>query len=166
MLIDLSVNSTSHHLEAEDRTLLIDALVEVGARAIPEGCSEGMCGSCTVLADGEPIRSCTALAAEMSDVDITTVEGLNAPNEQVLTDLQQAFSRAGALQCGYCTPGMLMIGTWLAARHRDQTAPISESAVRRAINGNLCRCTGYEPIVAALREYVDSQLTTHIDEPA
>ncbi|OZC95418.1 hypothetical protein CH275_26920 [Rhodococcus sp. 06-235-1A] len=166
MLIDLSVNDTPHQIEAEDRTLLIDALAEVGARAIPEGCSEGMCGSCTVLADGEPIRSCTALAAEMSEVDITTTEGLNSPDEQVLTDLQQAFSRAGALQCGYCTPGMLMVGAWLAARHRDETDPISGAVVRRAINGNLCRCTGYEPIVAALCDYIDNQRTPHIDESA
>lgn len=109
-----------------------------------EGCGEGVCGSCTVLLDGAPVRACLTLALEADGCRVTTVEGLAEGEE--LSDLQQSFIDHGAVQCGFCTPGMLMSATALLARDGSP----DRTAVRTAISGNICRCTGYAKIVDAV----------------
>ena len=121
--------------------LLRDQLELTGTKG---GCGEGVCGTCTVLVDGEPVRACLMLAAHLRGRQLTTVEGLERAG--ALDPLQEAFVRHGAAQCGYCTPGMLMTASALLATRR----PVSEHEVREALSGNLCRCTGYQKIVEAV----------------
>jgi carbon-monoxide dehydrogenase small subunit len=128
-----------------NRTLLEVLREDLELTGTKEGCGEGVCGSCTVLWNGSPIRSCLTLAAEMRGAEITTVEGLRR-SDGTLDPLQQAFIDHGAVQCGFCTPGMLM-----AARAFLNREPVpDEAAVREAIGGNICRCTGYAKIVEAI----------------
>jgi aerobic-type carbon monoxide dehydrogenase small subunit (CoxS/CutS family) len=110
-----------------------------------EGCSTGDCGACTVLLDGEPISSCLKLAAEVEGQQVITIEGLGT--EDALAPLQKAFIAIGALQCGFCTPGMLMSATALLMKHPHPT----EAEIRTALSGNLCRCTGYDKIIRAVQ---------------
>ena len=145
--VELTVNGVAARVELEARTLLVDALrdrLELTGTHI--GCEQGACGACTVLMDGEPILSCLLLAAQAEGSSVETVEGLADEDGRELNDLQAAFHRRHALQCGYCTPGMLMLAT---ALRRRGLAP-SEEAVRQALIGNVCRCTGYQPIVDAV----------------
>jgi carbon-monoxide dehydrogenase small subunit len=121
--------------------LLRDGLALTGTKY---GCGEGVCGTCTVLLDGEPVRACLVLAARLDGRALDTVEGLE--RDGVLHPLQDAFAREGAVQCGYCTPGMLLAARALLAAHAAPT----EAQVREALSGNLCRCTGYVKIVAAV----------------
>ena len=121
--------------------LLRDGLTLTGTKY---GCGEGVCGTCTVLLDGEPIRACLVLAARLVGRALLTVEGLE--RDGALDPLQEAFVRAGAAQCGYCTPGMLLAARALLAERPSPT----EQEVREALSGNLCRCTGYVKIVAAI----------------
>jgi aerobic-type carbon monoxide dehydrogenase small subunit (CoxS/CutS family) len=121
--------------------LLRDRLSLPGAKY---GCGEGVCGTCTVLLDGEPVRACLVLAARLDGRSLTTVEGLD--NGGALHPLQEAFAREGAVQCGYCTPGMLLAAVALLAHRPHPT----EAEVREALAGNLCRCTGYTKIVGAV----------------
>jgi carbon-monoxide dehydrogenase small subunit len=121
--------------------LLRDGL---GLKGTKDGCGEGVCGSCTVLLDGEPIRACLTLAARLRGRRLLTVEGLET--DDVLDPLQEAFARLGAAQCGYCTPGMLLAAKALLATNSTPTA----DEVRHALSGNLCRCTGYVKIVEAV----------------
>jgi aerobic-type carbon monoxide dehydrogenase small subunit (CoxS/CutS family) len=121
--------------------LLRDRLNLAGAKY---GCGEGVCGTCTVLLDGEPVRACLVLAARLDGRALSTVEGLE--RDGVLHPLQEAFAREGAVQCGYCTPGMLLAAAALLA---ERPQP-SEGEVREALAGNLCRCTGYAKIVSAV----------------
>jgi aerobic-type carbon monoxide dehydrogenase small subunit (CoxS/CutS family) len=130
----------------EARLLLSDFLRhELGLTGTHVGCEHGVCGACTVLLDGEPVRSCLMLAPQVEGREVTTVEAL-APSPERLHPLQEAFWDSHALQCGFCTPGILMT---LVAFLRDNPSP-DEHAVRLALSGNLCRCTGYQHIVDAV----------------
>ena len=140
------VNGSEHARTVEARLLLSDFLRhELGLTGTHVGCEHGVCGACTVLLDGEPVRSCLVLAAQVDGRELTTVEGL-APGPERLHPLQEAFWDAHALQCGFCTPGILLT---LVAFLRDNPRP-DEAAVRLALSGNLCRCTGYQHIVDAV----------------
>lgn len=143
--LSLTVNGIKHELEVPANRTLFQLLREdldlVGTK---DACRQGVCGSCTVLVDGVPMRSCLALAVRYQNKHVTTVEGLEADGK--IGVLQQAFIDAGAVQCGYCTPGMLMMATALL---NENPAPTAEE-VREALIGNLCRCTGYAPIIRAV----------------
>ena len=143
--ITLSVNGTRYQRRVESRMLLSDFLRhDLALAGTHVGCEHGVCGACTILLDGRTARSCLMLAVQAHEHEITTVEGL-APNDQELSPLQEAFRDNHGLQCGFCTPGML---TTLVEFLRDNPDP-TEQEVRIAISGNLCRCTGYQNIVAA-----------------
>jgi carbon-monoxide dehydrogenase small subunit len=144
----LTVNGNPYSGEAEPRTLLSDFLRhELGLTGTHVGCEHGVCGACTVLLDGEPVRSCLMLAVQADGRSLTTVEGLAQP-DGTLSPLQQAFTEHHALQCGFCTSGMLMSAE--ALLRSAGGAPLSETAIREGLAGNLCRCTGYAGIVAAV----------------
>jgi carbon-monoxide dehydrogenase small subunit len=143
--ITLTVNGQRYERDAEVRLTLADFLRHtLGLTGTHLGCEHGVCGACTILLDGRTARSCLMLAVQANGHEITTVEGL-APNERELSPLQEAFRDNHGLQCGFCTPGML---TTLTEFLRDNPDP-TEQEVRIAISGNLCRCTGYQGIVAA-----------------
>jgi len=143
--IALAVNGIRHELNVEPRWLLVDVIRDtLGLTGTHIGCEHGVCGTCTVLLDGETIRSCLMLAAGADGSEILTVEGLSGVDG--LSPLQEAFREAQGLQCGFCTPGMLMIAHELL---RENPAP-SEQEIREAIAANLCRCTGYQGIVEAV----------------
>jgi len=143
--VNITVNGEAHGHEVEDRTLLVHYLREqCGLTATNVGCDTTSCGACTVLLDGESVKSCTVLAAQAEGRDVTTVEGLAA--DGTLHPMQQAFQEKHGLQCGFCTPGMVMAGVSLLREHPDPT----EEQVRSNLEGNLCRCTGYHNIVEAV----------------
>jgi carbon-monoxide dehydrogenase small subunit len=144
--IRLSVNGTSYERSVEPRLLLSDFLRHgLGLTGTHVGCEHGVCGACTVIVDGDSIRSCLMLAVQADGASIETVEGLGAVHR--LNALQQAFQERHALQCGFCTPGMLMTITDLVRKY-----PLaSDDEIREGLSGNLCRCTGYEHIVGAVR---------------
>ena len=143
--VELRVNGTSYQLEIEPRRTLLEVLRdELGLTGTKEGCGEGKCGTCTVLMDGEPVTSCLVLAMDAKGKEILTIEGL-AQGEK-LHPLQEAFIKHGAIQCGFCTPGMILSAKALLDRN---PAP-REEEVKWAIGGNLCRCTGYQKIVEAI----------------
>jgi carbon-monoxide dehydrogenase small subunit len=144
-VINLRVNSEEVRIEVDDRWTLLYLLREVlSLTGTKEGCGKGECGACTVLLDGKPVNSCLVLAREADGCEVRTIEG-EARGED-LSALQQAFIDAGAIQCGFCTPGMIMSARALLMKNPD---PSREEA-EEAICGNLCRCTGYKPIVAAI----------------
>ena len=144
-MVRLTINGRAHEGEAEPRMLLTDFLRQrLGLTGTHVGCEHGVCGACTVEIDGAPARACLTLAVQVDGASIRTVEGL-APESGRLSVLQEAFRRHHALQCGFCTPGMLMS---LDIYLRDHPAP-SEADIREFLGGHLCRCTGYVPIVAA-----------------
>lgn len=141
----LRVNGVDHELEVEPRRLLADVLREdLGLTGTHIGCEQGVCGACTVLIDGQSARSCLTLAVQVDGAEIATVEGL--AGAEGLRPLQRAFATEHALQCGFCTPGMLM----LAADVIQELAGADPSSIREAMGANLCRCTGYEGIVRAV----------------
>jgi aerobic-type carbon monoxide dehydrogenase small subunit (CoxS/CutS family) len=141
----LRVSGRSYALRVEPRRTLLDAIRdECGLTGTHMGCEHGVCGACTILLDGRTARSCLMLAVQAHEHEITTVEGL-APNDQELSPLQEAFRDNHGLQCGFCTPGILIT---LVEFLRDNPDP-TEAEVRIAISGNLCRCTGYHNIVVA-----------------
>ncbi len=143
--IALSVNGTPHRREVESRVLLSDFLRhELMLAGTHVGCEHGVCGACTILLDGEPVRSCLMLAVQADGHELATVEGL--ASEGALHPVQQAMHEHHGLQCGYCTPGILMTMT---AYLKDNPSP-SEEEVREALSGNICRCTGYQNIVDAM----------------
>ena len=145
--IRLTVNGRMVQRTVEPRLTLADFLrVELGLTGTHLGCEHGVCGACTVLFDGQPVRSCIMYAIQASDHDIRTVEDL-APGEE-LHPIQQAFWEHSALQCGFCTPGFLMTVLDFLERHPEPT----EAEIREALSGNLCRCTGYQPIIAAVQD--------------
>lgn len=153
-LIGLEVNGTSHDVVLDPRTSLADALRHhVGLTGTHVGCEHGVCGSCTVLIDGQPARSCLTLAVSTEGSTIRTVEDLGAPDR--LSDLQESFTRHHALQCGFCTPGFLMlIQGAMDAGMLDDPA-FSREQARELVASNLCRCTGYEPIVDVVCELAE-----------
>jgi carbon-monoxide dehydrogenase small subunit len=143
----VTVNGRSFERDVEPRLLLSDFLRhELGLTGTHVGCEHGVCGACTVLFDGEPVRSCIMLAVQADGHEVTTVEAL-APNPDQLHPLQQAFWECHGLQCGFCTPGFLMTLVPFLEEHPDPT----EQEIREAISGNLCRCTGYQHIVDAVK---------------
>ena len=143
--VRLVVNGTEHRVEVPARRLLSDALrYDIGLTGTHVGCEHGVCGACTVLLDGEPVRSCLLLAATADGSEITTVEGLAGPGGP--HPVQRAFKECHGLQCGFCTPGFL---TTIAAYLEHNPEPTEDDA-REAIAGNLCRCTGYQNIVASV----------------
>ncbi|MGJ9423955.1 (2Fe-2S)-binding protein [Aeromicrobium sp. CF3.5] len=144
--VRLRINGVSHHIDVPPRRLLSDALRhDVGLTGTHVGCEHGVCGACTILIDGEPMRSCLMFAVSAADYEITTVEGLTRPDGS-LGPVQQAFKECHGLQCGFCTPGFL---TTITAGLRDNPDPTVDEA-REMIGGNLCRCTGYQNIVSAV----------------
>jgi carbon-monoxide dehydrogenase small subunit len=143
--IALTVNGVRHELSVEPRWLLVDVIRDVlGLTGTHIGCEHGVCGTCTVLVNGETARSCLMLAVGADGAEIMTVEGLSTGDG--LHPLQEAFREAQGLQCGFCTPGMLMLAYELL---RDNAAP-TEPEIREAMSANLCRCTGYQGIVEAV----------------
>jgi aerobic carbon-monoxide dehydrogenase small subunit len=145
--ISLHVNGVTHSAMVEPRVTLVDFLRDqMGLTGTHVGCEHGVCGACSVLFDGEPIRSCLIFAVQADGQSITTVEGLK-DEDGTLGILQDSFWETHALQCGYCTPGMLIAGQALLSRNPEP----SDAEIREAISGNLCRCTGYVQIVDAIR---------------
>ena len=147
--IRLSINGAERQARVMPRLLLADLLrEEFRLTGTHLGCEHGACGACTVLVDGEPVRSCLLFAVQADGCQVQTVEGLAARGsepDEILHPLQEAFRQRHALQCGFCTPGILMT---LAAYLREHPSP-TESDIREALSGNLCRCTGYQNIVLA-----------------
>ncbi|HXM84305.1 MAG TPA: (2Fe-2S)-binding protein [Stellaceae bacterium] len=144
--VDLTVNGKSRSATVPARLTLVDFLREtLNLTGTHTGCEHGVCGACTVLLDGEPVRSCLLFAVQADGAQIVTVEGL-APDAEGLSVLQDSFCELHALQCGFCTSGMLIAAHALLTRDTDP----SEEKIREAIGGNLCRCTGYKQIVEAI----------------
>lgn len=144
--IRLTVNGREYERPVEPRTTLVDFLrEELSLTGTHIGCEHGVCGACTVMFDGEPVRSCCMFAVQADGSAVTTVEGL-APERGKMSRLQDAFCEKHALQCGYCTPGMLVACQSLI----DKVPHPTQAQVREAISGNLCRCTGYKQIVDAV----------------
>jgi aerobic-type carbon monoxide dehydrogenase small subunit (CoxS/CutS family) len=150
--IRLTVNGRPHELAVEARRTLADMLRhDLGYTGTHLGCEHGICGACTVIMDGAPVRACLVFGVQADGTDVRTVEGL-ADGEQ-LSDLQQAFSDHHALQCGFCTPGFLMLAeAYLAEAGLAEAGPeLDETEARELVASNLCRCTGYQGIVEAVR---------------
>jgi carbon-monoxide dehydrogenase small subunit len=146
MELSLTVNGTSRADEVEPRLLLVHYLRDlVGLTGTNVGCDTSSCGACTVLVDGESVKSCTMLAVQADGLEVTTIEGL-APGPDTMHPMQQAFQDEHGLQCGFCTPGMVMAAVSLLDEHPTP----SERDVREGLEGNLCRCTGYHNIVRAV----------------
>ena len=144
--IQVTVNGTPHQAEVESRLLLVHWIREtLRLTGTHIGCDTSHCGACTVLLDDQPVKSCTVLAAQADGSQIRTVEGLEQGGK--LHPIQEGFTEKHGLQCGYCTPGMLMTSTALLERNKNP----SEQEIRTAISGNLCRCTGYVNIVKAVQ---------------
>ncbi len=145
--ISLSVNGAQRQVAVEPRRLLVQLIRDdLGLTGTHIGCDTSQCGACTVHVDGQAVKSCTMLALQAEGSSVTTIEGLATDGE--LHPLQQAFWDYHGLQCGFCTPGMIMAAADLLARDTDPT----DEEIRHAIEGNICRCTGYQNIVTAIRE--------------
>ena len=144
--VSLAVNGVRHELDLEPRELLVYVLRErLGLTGTNVGCDTSSCGACTVLLNGESVKSCTLLAVQADGTELTTIEGL--AQNGTLHPMQQAFHEQHGLQCGYCTPGMVLAAVSLLAENPDP----SEEEIRHGLEGNLCRCTGYQNIVKAVR---------------
>ena len=144
--LDITVNGTQRQVEVENRTLLVEMLREnLGLTGTHVGCDTSQCGACVVHVDGVSAKSCTMLAVQADGASVTTIEGL--ANGTALHPMQEAFREHHGLQCGFCTPGMVMSAVDLASRNPDP----SEPEVREWLEGNLCRCTGYHNIVVAVQ---------------
>ena len=144
-LINLTINDKPYEMAVEPNQTLTDLLrYDLGLTGTKKGCEVGDCGSCTVIMDGKPVNSCLVLAVQANGRNIQTIEGLET--EKGLHPIQKAFVEKGAIQCGYCSPGMIMSAKSLLERNPKPT----EEEIRRAVSGNLCRCTGYQKIVEAI----------------
>ncbi|WP_411680796.1 (2Fe-2S)-binding protein [Clostridium thailandense] len=149
MFIELTVNKKKYKLDVYPRKRLLDIIREdIGLTGTKEGCSEGECGACTVIMNKRAVNSCMILAVQARNKEIITVEGLEKNGE--LDELQKAFINKGAVQCGFCTPGMLMSCKALLMNNVNPT----EEEIKKAIEGNLCRCTGYNKIIEAVLDAV------------
>ena len=148
MEVTLNINGVQESHDVEPRTLLVQYIREsAGLTGTNIGCDTSSCGACTVHLNGESVKSCTVLAAQVDGMEITTIEGL-AQADGTLHPMQQAFHECHALQCGYCTPGMVMACVSLV----EENQTLTEDEVREGLEGNLCRCTGYHNIVKAVLE--------------
>lgn len=144
-MIRLRINGEEHELEISANETLLEVLRErLGLTGTKEGCQDGSCGACTILLDGKPARACLILAVEAEGKDILTIEGLSRGNK--LHPIQEAFINHGGIQCGFCTPGMILTAKALIDSNPEPT----EAEVKEAISGNLCRCTGYTKIVESI----------------
>jgi carbon-monoxide dehydrogenase small subunit len=153
-LVAITVNGTRHEVAVEARRTLADVLRhDLGYTGTHLGCEHGICGACTVLVDGAPTRSCLVFGVQADDCEVETVEGLADGDE--LNALQQAFSDRHGLQCGFCTPGFLMLATALLRENPDP----SDDEIRDAMASNLCRCTGYQGILEAVRQAAEAGRT-------
>jgi aerobic carbon-monoxide dehydrogenase small subunit len=151
--IAITVNGTRHELDVEPRELLVYVLRErLGLTGTNVGCDTSQCGACTVHLNGRSVKACTVLGVQADEGVITTIEGLASNGE--LHAVQEAFTEHHALQCGFCTPGMIMTAVELI----DSGGDLSDEAIRRGLEGNLCRCTGYENIVRAIRAAADQAI--------
>ena len=149
--LTLEVNGETHAVSVEPRRTLADALrMDCGLTGTHLGCEHGVCGACTVLLDDRPVRSCLMFAVQAEGAAVRTVEGLADGDE--LNPLQQAFHEHHALQCGYCTPGFLMLGTAILESRPD----VDDTELRHILSSNLCRCTGYQNIIKAMRAALDA----------
>lgn len=147
VLIKLTINQQVYELQVNPEQRLIDLLRDqLGLTGTKEGCGQGECGACTVIMDKKPVNACLILAFQADGKEILTIEGLGT--EDNLHPIQESFLHQGAVQCGYCTPGMILSAKALL----DKTPNPSEEEIRRGISGNLCRCTGYQKIVDAVKE--------------
>ena len=147
MKVSIKINGQSYERDIEPRTLLVDFIREdVGLTGTNVGCDTTQCGSCTIHMDGAAVKSCTVLAVQADGASIATIEGLARNGD--LHAMQQAFTEKHGLQCGFCTPGMIMTAIKLVESHPD----IEEDDIRHGLEGNLCRCTGYENVVRAVAE--------------
>ncbi len=145
--VSLAVNGKPVSAEVESRTLLVEFLRErLQLTGTHVGCDTAQCGACTVLVDGKPVKSCSMLAVQAQGAAITTIEGL--ATNGTLHPMQAAFKKHHGLQCGFCTPGMVLSAVGLAGQYKDPT----EAQIREALDGNFCRCTGYHNIVKAVQE--------------
>jgi aerobic carbon-monoxide dehydrogenase small subunit len=157
MDIEIEVNGVLRTAQVEPRTTLVDFLRDgLGLTGTHVGCEHGVCGACSVLLDGDPVRSCCMFAVQADGLAVTTVEGL-APQRGQLSRIQDSFCEKHALQCGYCTPGMLI--ACHALIERDPSP--DEAQIREAISGNLCRCTGYQQIVDAVKHATAGEEGVH-----
>ncbi|MFP5261622.1 MAG: (2Fe-2S)-binding protein [Blastocatellia bacterium] len=144
--ISVNVNRTAHRSEVEPRLLLVHYLRDVlGLTGTHVGCETSICGACTVIVNGQSVKSCTMLAVQADGADVTTIEGMAADGR--LHPVQEGFWEQHGLQCGYCTPGMIMAAAQILDRNPDP----SEEEIRHGLEGNLCRCTGYQNIVGAVQ---------------
>lgn len=149
--IEVTVNGSQHALEVEARRTLADSLRhDLELTGTHVGCEHGVCGACTVIVDGDPVRSCLMLAVQADGCEVQTIEGLVSDGQP--SKIQQAFSANSALQCGFCTPGFLMLTTVFLREHPNP----SDEEIERAVTSNLCRCTGYQGILAAVRAAADA----------
>lgn len=146
MEINVTINGIEKTVDVEPRKLLVDLIrTDLAMTGTHIGCDTTSCGACTVLLDGRPVKSCTVFAVQADGAELTTVEGLK--QNGALAPIQEAFKEHHGLQCGFCTPGMMLVGTALLADNPDP----SDDDVRWAISGNICRCTGYTNIVKAIQ---------------
>jgi len=147
MNIKLGINNKSYDLDVDVRKSLMDVLRDLGYNSVKQGCGVGECGACTVLVDGTPIDSCLYLAVWAGGKEVRTVEG--ECKDGKLTVVQEAYVNEGAVQCGFCTPGLIMSSTAFLEKNSDDD--LSDQEIRKAHAGNLCRCTGYQTIVNAVK---------------
>jgi carbon-monoxide dehydrogenase small subunit len=149
-VVSIEVNGEHHEVTVRPRHMLVEVLREkIGLTGTKDGCEQGVCGACTVLLEGRPVLSCMTLAIECDGKTVRTVEGLG--QSENLSPIQQAFLDQGAVQCGFCTSGMLISATALLEKTPQPSLP----EIKKALEGNLCRCTGYNAIVAAVRQASD-----------
>ncbi len=146
-IVEVTINGRSRRAEVESRLLLVHLLREkLGLTGTHVGCDTSNCGACTVLLDGESVKSCTVLAIQADGLEVTTIEGISGPFDG-FSAVQEGFRQCHGLQCGYCTPGMILAATSLLADNPDP----DDAEIRHGLEGNICRCTGYEMIVRSVR---------------
>jgi carbon-monoxide dehydrogenase small subunit len=158
MEVTITINGTPYTRDVEPRTLLVHFVREdAGLRGTHWGCDTSNCGTCTLWVDGTPVKSCTMLAAQADGHEVTTVEGLEKNGE--LDPVQKGFIECHGLQCGFCTPGMMMTGRWLLDNNPDP----SDAEIREAISGQICRCTGYKNIVKSIQWAAENHATSEVN---